>query len=411
MVSVRIPLNEEEVTSEWFAEALSNTPTTRPAYRQNKVVSMELSPMTRKLGFMTTHLRGNLVLDPEGDVPIFVKLVPQDPMFVNLMRRMRFDLNEVRFYDTLLPDFQRFIQERGCQNSVTLQVPEPVLVLADSEKPESILVLRDMGADGYKTMDFTKDWTLPMLQAAARTLATIHAVSYAFFEELGLETVLKRYPFMTPPHHTPGEEDQVHFQHVLQLIMQTCIKDDVEFQESLIEICKRTEEHVEEIFDQMKTGHPESTVRSLKQSDSWNNNYIVKKDSDGSFKMILVDWQWPFYGTAISDLTSLLYTSTSAEIRKIHTDEVLKEYRMTFNQTLKYLDYDKFEYTTELIRKDYNLSHLGVFYHLLMLSIAFTNSARQQPGGEAILVRYREALREMLTGGLVHEGLDKLEKR
>ena len=156
-----------------------------------------------------------------------------------------------------------------------------------------------------------------------------------------------------------------------------------------------------------------NTTNTLVQNDTWNNNFLVR-DSESLVSVRLLDWQWPNYSNGITDLATLLHTSTSAQTRRIHRDELLDEYVHIWNQTLE--DLHEVECVQRLtkakITEDYEASLPGMFSMLVILSTAFSNLDVAEGGkpGEpgAIMRRHITALTELVDGGVLQKQISML---
>ena len=201
-MSDKIPSKPDELTQEWFRKVFANPNILYYKQRNHAEVeavqSVKISKTPSKQGFLSTATRAEVQTkskNGEFHHKVFVKLVPQDEVFFDILKHSRYDLKEVNFYNTLLQDLQNHIDKRGATNIFHLQVPKPIHVEGKRSTPESILVLEDLAVKGFKQFPFNTDWTHAMLQAAVECLARIQATAWSYFQTLNAD-VLDKYPFM-----------------------------------------------------------------------------------------------------------------------------------------------------------------------------------------------------------------------
>ncbi|CAG0896940.1 unnamed protein product [Cyprideis torosa] len=165
--------------------------------------------MVEKSGFLSSVYKGKLVLlktsdttheEVEEDLNVFIKIVPDDEQFLDLLKLLRFDLNEVQFYGQLLPDLHQFVKSKISKSSqLQIPIPEPIFAEADFERPESgdcwnNNFLFESGEDSEVAL---VDWQWPTFTNGLGDLALLMYTSTGkSVRDLHTEEVLKEYLHM-----------------------------------------------------------------------------------------------------------------------------------------------------------------------------------------------------------------------
>jgi len=63
-------------------------------------------------------------------------------------------------------------------------------------------------------------------------------------------------------------------------------------------------------------------------------NLMYKRDQNGRYKVMIVDWQPTYAGKTTGDLSYLLMSSLSHENRQLHEESIKKEYYAVYRATL-----------------------------------------------------------------------------
>ena len=93
------------------------------------------------------------------------------------------------------------------------------------------------------------------------------------------------------------------------------------------------------IFDIMsEIVKPKEPWSVINHGDCWNNNILFKYKESGSVeKMCLLDLQVSRYTSPAIDILHFLYSSTQADMRWEHFDELLQDYHTTLCETVRRL--------------------------------------------------------------------------
>ncbi|ETN66519.1 hypothetical protein AND_001693 [Anopheles darlingi] len=267
---------------------------------------------------------------------IVIKLLPQDPFSRYFVTEAQFDLREIKFYTSILPDLmafqeQYFPKEQG--NGMVVSVPtcfytqyapgcggSAQLSLASPDAPESILVLEDMRSLGFKGANFTAGLTLGQTEAAIRAIVTIHALS------LGLKIKRKvdlneKYPFLFQTTRATESYQQLVEQGMPQLtkFLERTPGYTNELK-ALTKIRPKTKQLIETLLQ------PIEPMGLITHTDFWCNNLLFRSESDRTDSCTILDWQMVTYSRPTNDLALLLISSIPSSTRRQHTDRLLDLY-------------------------------------------------------------------------------------
>jgi hypothetical protein len=403
-----IPLKVEDLNNEFFKKCVpsyyssfsgSNT-NTKP--EDVEIVSADVGPaFEHKMGFMSTHARATIVAKIGEEVKrfqLFIKLIPDEEMFMDTLRSIRYDIKEIGIIDK----FQNVLTDYVKSKNLCLELPFPRAFYADysEEELKSVLVMYDAREEGYETLCLSIDWDLPHLLMGVKTLAKFNAtsLSYRLASNLSVDELEKKFPYLATEYNP--EEFLDFFGMGVDLCVQELknIPDGrLEDEDELIKRMLSFKNWSAEKFYEMRNKNLESPLICLGQRDCWNNNFMFKHDitTGEPIGVILCDWQWAYYDHPAIDLATLIFTSTNAKMREHCMDYILQEYFRTLQHVTNSLgtpidtSFDQFK------KEFYEIGISGTFIQLSILQIAFSRIDSKFPD-KPIMKRFVTALREIL---------------
>ena len=403
----KIPETAEDLTLSWFQEVMADEEL-RDVLGQPclKIADISLAPLSEQLGFMTTHLRGSMVRFPRGK-PYTNQIADlhRRPQHPNLRQvgPQRAHVPRAHEPDSIRPQRSPFLRHAAAQTQDPDWTTSPHTRTSAGRRqtisphPPRHVRRRLPGPPIRARLDFGH-----ATGRCSTTLGDVGSRGVCHFDTIGVpDSVLEKYPFLVVDLGLDREKgmEMMKVQVHQNLNMVRALLNKAEADKHLLEIMEIVENNLE-VLKLMAGGPASSGLNSLCQTDSWSNNYLLRK-SDSPDQALLVDWQWPNYGLALRDLCSLMLTSTGAEMRREHTKLVIQEYCRAFEDTAKELGSSR-RYPLADACADYGNCRLSVFIQMIFLVIAFTRSAEKQ--GSRITERYVEAMRELAEpGGPVHK--------
>jgi len=268
----------------------------------------------------------------------FVKVRPQND---NQALASQFNIfrNEIEFYTKILPELKEFLLKEGFDaDFASFDVPS-ILYAKEEGEDAAIIILDDILAQGYRhERDQHGDKFLNVEQAltAVRSIAKLHAVTVAIQEGKQVD-LQQEHPTLAQSGLLWAQEEMTDRLSLMmnsycELLKQSSeldsptllsrFKQSFDSEERLVEMCRK----------RCKSG--KNKMLSLQHGDFHFNNLMYKRDQNGRYKVMIVDWQLTYAGKTTGDLSYLLMSSLSHENRQLHEESIKKEYYAVYRATL-----------------------------------------------------------------------------
>ena len=265
----------------------------------------------------------------------FVKIMPKQHKNADLMEKFNIFENEIGFYKDIAPDLLSFLTESGVKN-VEFSIPK--LLFAANEEDGSVIILEDVSVQGYsQERDAGGDRYLSPEKAelALDAIARIHAASKLYNMHSSLKLEEKHSTLRT--NHTMWEDTGFHDR-------LSAMKD------SYCEVLKKSSEHdsarllkrFQSAFDSSyrlasmcaeRYAPKETKAVYLQHGDFHFNNLLFKQEAE-RMSVMVVDWQLVYTGRSTGDVSYLLLSSISPELRQQHEQRLKESYFTSFNNYL-----------------------------------------------------------------------------
>ncbi|XP_029733811.2 uncharacterized oxidoreductase dhs-27 [Aedes albopictus] len=319
---------------------------------------------------------------------IVIKLLPQDPFSRFFVTEAQFDLREIKFYTSILPDLLAFQEsDVAKEDSATMLVSVPTCFYTQyapaispsqgsPEPPESILVLEDMRSLGYKGANFTSGLTVSQTEAAIRAIVAIHALSLGLKLKKKVD-VNEKYPFLFQTTRATESYQQLVEQGMPQLTKFLEGKPGYENElKALNKIRTKTKELIETLLQ------PIEPMGLITHTDFWCNNLLFRAEGDGTDSCIILDWQMVTYSRPTNDLALLLISSIPSNIRRQHGARLLDLYYNLLKASCRKLDIDveaDLGYSRNKMELEYRQSELlALLLCIGSIDIAIGNPVAEQ---------------------------------
>lgn len=324
------------------------------------------------------------------------------------MRKSLQNLNSSIFFLQVVPDLERFTSEHLTENT-TIDLPIPKCYYAhyssgstepDHCPPESVLVLENIKPKGFISADFTRGLTLRQATAAVEAIATVHAMSLSLKIKEG-KPLSERYPFLFQTTRASDSYQQLVERGLPQLSQFLERKPGLEsILEALNEIRPKTKEIIENLLS------PEEPTALITHTDFWCNNLMFKED-DSVCECAILDWQMVTYSRPTNDLALLLISSVPAELRRLHTENLLDGYWNALTATCTRLGLEienELGYTRKQLSQDYRRSQLlALLLCIGSVDVALGNSLTEE--------RLLELLRDLHSDGLLQSDVVEVPQK
>jgi len=280
----------------------------------------------------------NLVMNSDQKITYhwFVKIMPKQHKNSELMHKFKIFENEIGFYRDIAPDLLKFLNENGVED-VEFDIPK--LLFSDNKDEEgAVIILEDVSEQGYsqeRDSHGRRYLSLEKAKLAIDAIARIHAASKLY--NVHRDTKLEE-KHATLCHNKMWEDTDF-------------IDRLSAMKESYCEVLKKSSEtdsprlirRFQKTFDSgprlkslcAERYHPKHTgAVYLQHGDFHYNNLLFKEEGEG-MKVMVVDWQLAYSGRSTGDVSYLLLSSISPEMRQEHGQQLKEGYFTSFNDYLK----------------------------------------------------------------------------
>ncbi|XP_040571460.1 uncharacterized protein [Lepeophtheirus salmonis] len=261
---------------------------------------------------------------------LFVKVIPQSMRKLILKHRL-FERELIMYRDVFPLLIKKVIDDRvpGFQFKHFLL---PKYVFGAVKDGKGVLVLEDLSRSGYTINDSSfKLFDVDKLDLACGALAEFHALSMAFNEisDTKLEEI---FPILDPKGLIWFQDDMLPFINAMNVISKAFLKSLPNEQETLRRFEKVAMDPMDIFNDEISR---KGYFDCLQHGDSWHNNFLFEKKSH---KSAIIDWQLSYYGNGLSDLSYLIYSSTSKFTRLEQPNFLVHSYLNVLTSTLTKLE-------------------------------------------------------------------------
>lgn len=291
--------------------------------------------------FGEVHLKTNEVRSVEK---IIVKYSPVNEEFSKFLLSELLYENEKVVYQDVIPKYSEFLKKQsdvlGDPDVATiLDGMFPVCYYAeyDPNEPElATVVLKNVGVEGFGPPQQRVNLDLDHVKICVANLAKYHGVSYAYklskkseCEELMSKLKQARWCEL----NRPEKGKPVIVKLSTQRAIRRLIKDNTG--EIKMEVLKRIEKIFDVAFDVMIYLTRKGETSVLNHGDFCVNNLMFRYDQSGKpEKLMMIDFQTPFYSSPAIDLSFFIYVSTDKKFRDQYFDEVFRLYHSTVVDTI-----------------------------------------------------------------------------
>ncbi|PSN35714.1 hypothetical protein C0J52_24224 [Blattella germanica] len=236
--------------------------------------------------------------------------------------------NETAVYSTVIPTFQRFFNS-------TVFCPFPKCLHAN----QNLIVLEDLGTAGFSMTNRMEGLDVHHCRLVLQGLARFHAMSLA----------LKKIDPKMFQKARESIEEVIYIDEAARLFsvsMENSLKMATESlrilsnNDGTFDVAIKTIDSFNgKMFNIMsELVKPQEPLSVICHGDCWNNNILFRyRESRKVEDMRLLDLQVARYASPTIDILHFLYTSTHAELRRQHLDDLLETYHRTLCDTVRKL--------------------------------------------------------------------------
>jgi thiamine kinase-like enzyme len=247
-------------------------------------------------------------------------------------------INEVKFYNDVLPELLKFQKDKGLVNANQFSlVPKCHEAVANVANKEFAVVLEDLHKQGFVMWNRSQPSTLANVTLAMRELGKFHAVSIAMRDQ-------EPEKFAKIQEMTSIADTFLDTPALLKMFdtsLERAIKVLKSDKPKLI--YHQIRKNIKEQFEKCLKPKDGSIVPLgvLAHGDFWSNNCLYRTQNPGVASDIrILDWQTVGYTTPAIDVLFNLFISTDHKTRQTEFEKLVQVYHKTVSDTVKALGSD-----------------------------------------------------------------------
>ncbi|XP_063709152.1 uncharacterized protein LOC134837696 [Culicoides brevitarsis] len=234
---------------------------------------------------------------------------------------------EIYMYEEILPKMHALLREKGDD---TVFAPELVY---HTDTPSQVIILKDLTPDGFRT--YENPLEMEAAKVITEKLAKFHACS-VFLNENGTPIDSMTDSYVKPAPGKPRFADEWMSPGLKLAISHFSKWEGCEkIVEKLIECQKTFADRFTEVFVEPNG----QAYKVLNHGDFHFKNLMYRNDGKVAQDLLMIDFQFCFFGTPAVDFISMLCQIVDKKVRDTHRDEIQALYFETFVATLKLLDF------------------------------------------------------------------------
>ncbi|KAF2358272.1 Protein of unknown function DUF227 [Trinorchestia longiramus] len=258
------------------------------------------------------------------------KFLSVDPFNKEMVKMMGQHLRELVIYSKLVGELNSHWEANASCLDVDQKLAVPEYIYGICSPSEYVLVMENCKQSKFETNDAHKGLNLAQILLAVDQLARLHALSRSY----NLTTnVCEKYPCIAFNYRMSD---------FMKPFGSVVLESAIKFLRTLPEhkdiVAKLEKGHtaVSQKFCSLLEDRSQHQMLCLTHGDFWNNNILFRYQSleaDGEREVEavkVIDWQNSQWNNPVVDLHYLLCTSTTAEIRHNHLDDILQHYHSSF---------------------------------------------------------------------------------
>ncbi|CAL4138498.1 unnamed protein product [Meganyctiphanes norvegica] len=336
---MKVPARNTDITKDWVLFMLNEYENRINIGAKLTIKSLDISKATKPgdgytgdlIKIDTTaavHYDGENNSKDKG-YNLIVKFANPDPVISVMQTFMSVNIRELTVYSDVITEFNKF-QAEQTNNEFPIRIPE--YIYGECIDDQFVLVMQNLKSCDFDTNCKLEPMNVHQTKMVLEQHARLHAVSYAYDKKYGF---LKKFPFYKTDN-------------IKTILNMGC---NVLYDELLIEyigtlsgretLLKKVKEAKSTVLKNAYDAFEEGShlnIKCLLHGDSWNNNIMFKQKIDEEGKasvknsddIALIDWQFTHWNTSVADLYYFLFSSTTAELRKDHLEELLQYYHSMF---------------------------------------------------------------------------------
>ena len=289
------------------------------------------------------------------------KFLSQEPENREMIKCVGYHTREFSVYSEVVPELNKHWNQHSVNKDTDYSLHVPEFIYGICNPKEYVLIMENCKTNGFETNDKHDGLDFQQTLHAVNHIARLHALSYSYNQSSNL---IEKFPAVAFSRNL-----SMLFKPVVLAALENVIK----FVKSLPdkqEMGKKLEKGRQTLpvkYSHYWDEQSSHKILCLTHGDFWNSNLLYRYSSvavDGKRNIEdvkLIDWQISQWGNPIFDLHYLLNTSTTANLRNNHLDDILHHYFHTFTTITERLQTTVPEWTYESFLAEYKRTALVGF--------------------------------------------------
>ncbi|XP_012261909.2 uncharacterized protein LOC105689461 [Athalia rosae] len=255
-------------------------------------------------------------------VPVIMKVPPKNETSRMVVQIDHLFPREHYFYAKIVPTFNEFLKTH---NKLMENIPECYFSTSDNRK--EAVCLEDLGVKGFVMRDRLKEMDFAHASIIMKTWGRFHALSFALRDQrpdIFKSEIAAMKEALWRPEVVQHPDVVTRVNTLGKYVKMALAQENSKYLEKFTKFLSDVPRHLETSCD----GSLAEPYAVLNHGDSWSNNMMFRYEegSDEPKDIYMIDFQLCRYASPASDISYILYTSCSNDLRKNHFDELIKIY-------------------------------------------------------------------------------------
>ncbi|XP_025074720.1 uncharacterized protein LOC112552818 [Pogonomyrmex barbatus] len=318
------------------------------------------------------------------ELPVVLKSLNQSKFIPRRLNQLDRQIhNEILFYQTYAQSNDHFVK----------------CLYADERSPCEVIVLENGCKRGYSSCPYSYDVPLEYTLAAFREMGRFHGKGYVM-KELQPEKFFDIVKRIQEIRYETRYKDTDTYKDFVNIITPRAVEYLRRHGHDAV-FCDKMEALLSNAFDgvMLKVSKPLEPLSTLCHGDFTASNVLFRKESDGQYRAILIDFAHFRYATPVVDLSTYLCLCCSNELRKGKFSEIMRAYHNALKEYLLEAGiWDIEKYSYEVLLDNFKKGALfGFAIASFFLGVLTGHSDRT--GSEIIKLEYVERAKLMKQYG------------
>ncbi|KAK7082817.1 hypothetical protein SK128_022976 [Halocaridina rubra] len=274
-------------------------------------------------------------------------------------------IKESKFYSFVAPALNKELEALG-QESLRF----PKLHFHSLENRHEVMYMEDLRVRGFKMFDRKKGMDIAHVHLVIKELARLHAASMILQQKHMSEDLAEKFEFLKIDWDNYSEKAEENFTMCFAHAMKNCeeMLNKIGGYETSEKWLRKHKASPVDIF--RKGVIRKEPFDLICHGDCWNNNMLFRYNDEGiPVEVMLVDLQLSKKASPATDLTYLMYTSLTGDVRTTYVESFLSMYYDTFTMIMQAAA-KPVPFTLQHLQQEYNSKReYGCLFGVLLVHV------------------------------------------